>query len=68
MSRPKVYDQPRQFLTLRLTKAEWSLLAKIAKKNKTSKTVIGSQIISDWLLERRADGIRLSGHTFTKIK
>jgi hypothetical protein len=68
MAKPKIYDQPRQFLTLRLTKAEWALLAKIAKNMKVSKTVLGSGVISNWLIGRREDGVKLAGHPFTKSK
>jgi hypothetical protein len=68
MSKPKIYTIPRQFLTLRLTNAEWSLLAKIAKNMKISKTVLGSGVISNWLINRREDGVKLAGHPFTKTK
>jgi hypothetical protein len=68
MSRTKTFTTPRQFLTLRLSKHEWALLAKIAKNMKVSKTVLGSGVISNWLIGRREDGVKLAGHPITKTK
>lgn len=45
MSRTKLYDIPRQFVTLRLSKAEWKAFGKLAKDAKLNQTLLATAII-----------------------
>jgi hypothetical protein len=45
MSKPKIYHIPRQFVTLRLTKAEWKAFGKLAKDAKLNQTQLATAII-----------------------
>lgn len=45
MSRTKVYNNPRQFVTLRLSKQEWKDFVKLTKINETSQTSLATAIM-----------------------
>ena len=45
MSRTKIYEIKRQFVTLRLTKQEWKDFIKLTKINETTQTKLATAIM-----------------------